>query len=128
MPLPANISGIKYVEAMPQKGIYEYLKPEVDMTKETLSEKIIVIDNVAQNEVIKFPNWRHTLQPIRVILDDSLIVEGGDYDAMYRKLQIKKTLFESYSYTQTGVYLSFSLISFSFCLAFSFSGFKAIDF
>jgi len=108
--LPCNIGGFGYTIPKPTKGVYEYRKPKIT-EQQTLSDNIIVIDNIALNEIIKFPKWIHKEQSIRIILDDSLLEIGGDYDAMYRNLEIKKALFEPYSYTQTGVYLSFLLAS-----------------
>ena len=108
--LPCNILGFGYTFAKPTKGVYEYRKPEIT-GNQTLSDTIVVVDDIASNEIIEFPKWGHTINTIRVILNDVLIQIGGDYDAMYRNLEIKKTLFEPYSYTQTGVYLSFLLVS-----------------
>ncbi len=98
------------IHPCPSYGVYEYQKVECDPKTKTIG-KVKVENDIAKKMIIDFPKWVYIQEPIRIILDDSLIVEGGDYDAMYRKLRIKKTLFEPYSYTETGVYLSYLIAS-----------------
>ena len=58
--------GYSYVnDPKPHLGFYEYVEPDCDVNNQTLG-KIIIVNDIATNEIINFPSWEFIDLPIRI--------------------------------------------------------------
>lgn len=51
--------GLLYSDPIQRKGVYEYRKPEINPETQTL-DGIIVVDDIATNVIIPYPNWLYS--------------------------------------------------------------------
>lgn len=76
--IPIVYNGDRYTCPMPSKGIYEYIKPEIDIELETLGQ-IIIVDDIATNEVIPFPEWKLIDYPVRIMVREKFLRSGKKF-------------------------------------------------
>ena len=79
--IPIVYNGDRYTCPMPIKGIYEYQQPEYDSETQTLG-KIIIVDDIATNEVIQYPNWLLIDYPIRITVREKLLRKGKKFETL----------------------------------------------